>query len=321
MAAKMKVLVTRKLPDAVEARLERDYEAGLNRSDIPFGPEKIAEFSRGRDAVLTCPADRFDAALIGNLDASVRIIATFSVGHEHIDLKAAAGRGITVTNTPEVLTEATADTALLLILTAARRAFEGQTLLRSGRWTGWTPTQLMGKEVTGKRLGLIGMGRIGQAVARRARAFGMTVHYHNRNRLSPYEERDALYHPFVDDLLPFCDFLSLHCPLTPETWHFLNTERIAKLPEGAVVVNTARGPIIDDAALIAALKSGHVAAAGLDVYEGEPNLDPGYLELDNAYLLPHLGSATVETRNAMGFRALDNLDAFFAGKPPPDALV
>jgi lactate dehydrogenase-like 2-hydroxyacid dehydrogenase len=194
-------------------------------------------------------------------------------------------------------------------------------MLREGRWGRWVSTELLGTEVTGKRLGILGMGRIGRAVARRARGFDMEIHYFNRNRLPPELEDDAVYHASAEDMLPRCDFLSINCPATPETHHFLDSERIALLPDSAIVVNSARGTIVDDDALITALRSGKLAAAGLDVFEGEPNIDPRYLDLPNAFLMPHIGSATRETRDAMGFRALDNLDAVFAGKPPPDRIV
>lgn len=316
-----RLLVTRRLPPAVETRAGRDYEALLNPEDRPLSAQAIVEACQGRSALMPTLTDRLDADLIGRLPDSIKIIATFSVGFEHVDLAAARARGIVVANTPGVLTEATAEITFLLLLGAARRAWEGEALLRSGKWTGWTPTQLMGVQLTAKRLGILGMGRIGQAVARRARAFGMEIHYHNRRRLDAEVEEGAVYHAEPEDLLTKSDFLSLHCPLTPETRKFLDARRLALLPRGAVVVNTARGPVVDDGALIAALKSGHVAAAGLDVYDGEPALDPGYLDLPNAFLLPHLGSATVETRNAMGFKALDNLDAFFAGREPPDRVA
>ncbi len=259
--------------------------------------------------------------MIDALAKGVRIIACFSVGFEHVDLAAAARRGIIVTNTPDVLTDATAEIAMLLLLAAGRRAHEGQDLLRSGRWKGWAPTQLLGARLAGRRLGIFGMGRIGRAVATRARAFGMKIHYHNRKRLPENQERDATFHPDSDSLLKVSDFLSLHCPLTPETHHFLDKRRLALLPGGAVVVNTARGPVVDDQALISALRSGRVAAAGLDVYENEPDIATGYFGLNNVCLLPHLGSATTDTRNAMGFKALDNLDAFFAGKEPPNRVA
>jgi lactate dehydrogenase-like 2-hydroxyacid dehydrogenase len=319
--AKKKLLLTRRFPDAVQARAARDYAATPNPTDVNYTGGEIARLSRGMDGVLVSPTNKMTADAIAGLDRSVRIMATFSVGLDHIDLKAAKERGLVVTNTPDVLTDSTADIAMLLMLAAARRAWEGAKMLRDGRWTGWTPTQLMGTHLGGKRLGILGMGRIGQAVARRARPFGMQIHYHNRQRLPREREEGAIYHKTPEDLLRVSDFLTLHCPMTPETKKFLNTERIELMPAGAVVVNTARGGVVDDKALIAALKSGRLAAAGLDVFEGEPDLDKGYLALDNAFLLPHQGSGTVETRNAMGFKALDNLDAFFAGREPPNRVA
>ncbi|WP_029006719.1 2-hydroxyacid dehydrogenase [Azospirillum halopraeferens] len=318
--AKPVLFVTRRLPDAVEARARRDYDARLNADDEPLTPDRLRTGAAGADAVLCCPADRMDAAAIALLPERVGILATFSVGIDHIDMAAAHARGLCVTNTPDVLTDATADVAMLLILAAARRASEGERLLRRGAWTGWAPTQLTGTHIGGKRLAIVGMGRIGRAVARRAVAFGMSVHYTGRHRLPPELEMGAIYHPDPETLPAVADVLSFHCPATPQTHRWLNAARIDRLPPGAIVVNTARGAVVDDAALIAALRSGRIAAAGLDVYTNEPHLDPGYLTLENAVLLPHLGSATVETRNAMGFRALDNLDAFFAGRPVPHRI-
>jgi lactate dehydrogenase-like 2-hydroxyacid dehydrogenase len=234
---------------------------------------------------------------------------------------AATKRSILVSNTPDVLTDATADITLLCLLGAARRAHEGTTMLRTHNWVGWEPTQLMGTHVTGKRLGILGMGRIGQAVADRARAFRMTIHYSNRNRLSPDLEKGATFHANPDDMLPHCDFLSINAPMTPQTRKWVNAERIGKLPKGAILVNTARGGVIDDEAVIAALKSHRLAAAGLDVFDGEPRINTGYYDIQNAFLLPHMGSATVETRNAMGFKALDNLEAYLLrGQTPPDQV-
>lgn len=317
------LLLTRRLPDAVEARASRDYRAVLNPEDRAFSGEEIAARAAeaGADAVLCCAGDRLDAAAIAALPQSVRVLATFSVGTDHIDLEAARARGLTVTNTPDVLTDATADIALLLLLGAARRASEGERMIRANAWTGWTPTQLMGTHVGAKRLGIVGMGRIGQAVAARARAFGMAIHYSNRRRLAPELELGAIYHADPEAMLPVCDVLSLHFPATAETRHWLNADRIERLPPGAILINTARGSVVDDGAVIDALKRGRLAAAGLDVFENEPNLHPGYRDLANAFLLPHLGSATVETRNAMGFKALDNVDAVTAGRPAPDRVV
>jgi lactate dehydrogenase-like 2-hydroxyacid dehydrogenase len=303
------------------ARAARDYRIIANDDDHPYSPQEIVRLAAGADALLVSAVDPIPADLIQALPDSVRMIATFSVGTDHIDLAAARARGIAVSNTPGVLTDATADIALLLLLGAARRASEGERLIRESRWEGWAPTQLVGVHVTGKRLAILGMGRIGQAVARRARGFDMEIHYHNRRRLPADEETGAIYHADADDLLSVADFLSIHSPATPETHHWLNAERIARLPDRAVVINTARGSVVDDEALIAALRSGKLAAAGLDVFENEPRLHPGYASLPNTFLLPHLGSATDRTRDAMGFTALDNLDAFFAGGELPNLVV
>ncbi len=315
------IFVTRGLPPAVNERLLRDYSAKLNPDDTVYSADEIVEGAADCQAILCTPTERLAGELIARLPESIRMIATFSVGHEHIDLQAAEERGIKVSNTPEVLTDATADIAMLCLLGAARRAYEGETMLREGRWSGWATTQLTGVHVTGKRLGILGMGRIGQALARRAKGFDMTVYNSNRRRLAPELEFGAVYCESAEEMLPRCDFLSLNAPASPETYHWLNAERIAALPDGAVVINTARGTLVDDDALFAALDSGKLAAAGLDVFEGEPKIDPRYRGLQKAFLLPHMGSATVETRNAMGFKCLDNLDAFFAGKPLPDGLV
>ncbi len=320
MAQKPRLLVTRRLPPAVTARVQHDYDAMLNEADDKLGPDEIMGRIGEAEAILIAAGDRIDAALIGRLPARIRAIATFSVGYEHIDIAAAKARGITVTNTPDVLTDATADIALLLLLAASRRAYEGERLIREGRWTGWHTTMLLGPGLAAKRLGVFGMGRIGRAVAARARPFGLEIHYYNRSRLIPDLEHGAVYHATPESLLQVSDFLSLNAPSGPETRDFLNTERIALLPDGAVVVNTARGDLVDDDALISALKSGKLFAAGLDVFKGEPKLDPRYAELDNVFLLPHVGSATVETRDAMGFTALNNLDAIFAGRAPPNPV-
>ncbi len=320
-ASRPTLLVTRRLPAAVEARAARDFDARLNADDTPLGAADLVARADGAQGILCAAGDRLNAETIAALPAGVRILATFSVGTDHIDLTAAKARGLVVTNTPDVLTDATADIALLLMLGAARRASEGERMIRADAWTGWTPTQLLGTHLGGKRLGIIGMGRIGQAVARRARAFGMTIHYSNRKRLPAELEEGAVFHADPEAMLAVSDVLSLHFPATAETTHWLNAARIDRLPPGAIVVNTARGSVVEDAALIAALRSGRIAAAGLDVFENEPRLHPDYRTLDNAFLLPHLGSATVETRNAMGFKALDNLDAFFAGAEPPDRVV
>ena len=321
MSGKPTILVTRAMPPAVSARAMESYDARLNEPDESYGPDELVSRAAGADAIIGMPTDRYDAALIERLPASVRMIATFSVGHEHIDLAAAKRRDIVVTNTPDVLTDATADITLLCLLGAARRAYEGERTLRERRWVGWSTTQLLGVHLTGKRLGILGMGRIGRAVAQRARGFEMTIHYSNRSRLPPELELGAIYHQDPEAMLPHCDLLSINCPASPETHHFLDRQRIALLPDRAVVVNTARGPIVEDEALIEALNSGKLAAAGLDVFEGEPKIHEGYYGLQNAFLLPHMGSATIETRDAMGFMCLDNLDAFFAGQAPPNRVA
>jgi lactate dehydrogenase-like 2-hydroxyacid dehydrogenase len=316
------VLATRHFPDAVERRLATLFEARLNPQDAVWDAAEIARRAQGAVGLMIAAGQRLDEAAIAMLPDSIRIIATFSVGYEHLDVAAAARRGIVCSNTPDVLTDATAEMALLCLLGAARRAWEGQSMLRAGQWHGWAPTQLLGIGLTGKRLGIVGMGRIGQAMARRARACGMEIHYTNRQRLAPALEDGAIFHATVQELLPLSQFLSLHCPLTPQTARLINRDSIAALPDGAVIVNTARGGIVDDEALIAALKSGKVAAAGLDVFEGEPRLDPRYLPLPNTYLLPHMGSASTEARNAMGFCCIDNLQAVLLdGKPAPTRIA
>ena len=305
--------VTRRLPPAVEARAARDYDARLNPGDHPVDAAAILAGAQGADAILCCPAERLDAALIQSLPTTVRVIGTFSVGTDHINLDACRARGLPVVNTPDVLSVATAELAMLLILAAARRAGEGERLLRAGRWPGWCPTQLLGTGVGGRRLGIFGMGRIGRELARMAAGFGMPVHYRNRTRLPAEQEAGAVFHETDESFLPLCDVLSLHTPGGPGTRHWLDARRIALLPRGAVVVNTARGTLVDDAALVAALHSGQVAAAGLDVYDGEPRVDAGLLALENVVLLPHLGSATVETRDAMGMKVLDGIDGVVRG--------
>lgn len=318
---KPRVLATRLFPLDVEARLTASFDAILNPEDRQYDGPALIKASEGCDAIMCAAGDALTAETIAGLPASVRMIATFSVGYEHVDVAAAAKRNIAVSNTPDVLTDATADIALLCLLGAARRAHEGTTMLRTHNWVGWTPRQLMGVHVTGRRLGILGMGRIGQAIADRARAFRMTIHYSNRSRLPPELEKGATFHADPDAMLPHCDVLSINTPMTAATRKWVNAERIAKLPKNAIVVNTARGGVVDDEALIAALKSGRLAAAGLDVFDGEPRIHKDYYDLENAFLLPHMGSATVDTRNAMGFKALDNLEAFLLnGKTPPDLV-
>lgn len=315
------VLVTRRLPAAVEARLQRDYAPRLNLDDEVYSSARVLELAVGATAIIPCHTERLSAEVIARLPDSVKAICSFSVGYDHIDLDAARARGIRVTNTPDVLSNATAEIAMLLLLGASRRAHEGARMLRTGTWADWSAIGQLGIEVTGKRLGIVGMGRVGQVMAKRARGFDMQIHYYNRHRLDPDLERGAVFHAELDSLLAQSQFLSIHCPATPETRHLLNAERLARLPKDAVVVNTARGAVVDDSALIDALQSGHLFAAGLDVFNNEPDIDPRYRELDNTFLLPHIGSAARETRDAMGFRALDNLDAIMAGKEPRDRLA
>jgi lactate dehydrogenase-like 2-hydroxyacid dehydrogenase len=315
------VLVTRKLPDAVEDRLRRDYQPRLNPDDRLYSSDQLIEQAAGAAAIVPCHTERFSAEVIKRLPDSVRIIANFSVGFDHVDLEAAKARSVIVTNTPEVLSDATAELTIMLMLGAARRAGEGERLVRTRQWHDWSPSFMVGTQVTGKRLGIVGMGRVGRVTARRARGFDMVIHYHDIRRLPPEHEQDAIFHSTPEDLLPHCDFLAFHCVATPQTRKMLNAERIALLPQGAIVVNASRGAVVDDEALIAALKSGRVAAAGLDVYNNEPDIHPGYRDLPNTFLMPHIGSATKETRDGMGFRALDNLDAFFAGREPRDRVA
>jgi len=315
------LLVTRRLPPAVEARAARDYDARLNAEDVSRSEADILRLADGAVAILCSPAERLSAETIRRLPDTVRVIGTFSVGYDHVDVAAARARGIPVVNTPDVLSVATAETAMLLMLAAARRGPEGERMVRAGRWTGWAPTQLLGTQVSGRRLGIFGMGRIGREVARMALGFSMQVHYRDQARLPAELEQGAVFHDSDDTFLPVCDVLSLNAPGGEATRRWLNAERISRLPKGAVVVNAARGTLIDDAALIAALKSGQVAAAGLDVYDGEPKVNPGYVALENVVLLPHLGSATRETRDAMGFLVLDGIDAVLAGTAPPNRVI
>lgn len=320
MAAKKVLWITRKLSDKSLERAAKDYDAIINYKDGLHSADEIVEMSAKVDAILPCHSELFTADVAARLDPRVKIIANHSVGVDHCNLDALKARGIVVTNTPDVLSDATAETAFLLMLGAARRAVEGDRIVRSGAWNFWSPSFMVGKQVTGQRLGIIGMGRVGQAMARKARGFDMEVHYFNRRRLPKEREQGAQFHDDIDSLLAVADFLSLHCPATPETTGMINAERIARLPDGAVIVNTARGALVDEPALIKALTSGKIFAAGLDCFRTEPGGNPAFSAFENVFMLPHIGSATVQTRDAMGARALDNLDAFFAGKNPTDAL-
>jgi lactate dehydrogenase-like 2-hydroxyacid dehydrogenase len=319
--AKPVVLVTRKLPAAVESRLMRDYEARLNPNDRLYSKDELIERAAGAQAILPCHTEHFSADVFERLPADVKIIANFSVGFDHVDVEAARKKGVVVTNTPDVLSDATAELTMMLMLGAARRAAEGEWLVREGKWKDWSPAFMVGTQVTRKRLGILGMGRVGQVVARRARGFDMTIHYHNRRRLPPEQEQGATFHETLEDMLPHCDFLALHCNVTPATRGLMDARHFNLLPDGAILVNAARGAIIQDEALIDALKSGKLRAAGIDVFNNEPHVDKRLIALPNTFLMPHIGSATAETRDAMGFRALDNLDAYFAGREPRDRVA
>ncbi len=316
MATKHKLLITRKLSPAVLERAHRDYDVDTDHDDCVMSSDELVERASGKDALLVTLTEKFTPDVIAKLTSSVRVIATYSVGYDHIDVPAATARGITVTNTPDAVTIATAEIAMLLILGSARRAPEGERLLSERKWGGWQPMQLIGRRLDGKRLGIYGMGKIGQALAKRARAFDMQIHYHNRRRLPASEESGATFHATLDGLLAMSDVLSINAPSTPETRGSMNAEVFAKLPHGAIVVNTARGDLVNDDDLIAALKSGQVGYAGLDVFKGEPKINEAYYGIENAFLLPHMGTSVIEARNEMGYAALDNIDAVLANKTP-----
>ncbi len=314
---KKRLLVTRRLPEEIHARAARDYEAVLNRDDRPYSTDELIKLSGEFDAFLVCLTEKLPKPAIEKLAPRLKVISTFSVGYEHIDTGAAQAKGIPVGNAPNGVTIATAEIAMLLMLGATRRAPEGERLIAKGQWGGWAPMALLGRRLDGKRLGIFGYGKIGQAVAKRARAFDMAIHYHSRNRVPPAEEQGAVYHATLESLLAVSDILSINAPSSPATRHIIDARRLALLPQGAIVINTARGDLVDDDDLIAALKSGQVGYAGLDVFEGEPKHHPGYLGLDNAFLLPHMGTSAIEARIEMGNEALDNIDAHFAGRKLP----
>jgi len=317
--SKPKLALTSHFTAPVEDRIEQGYEAIRIPDGTPSSPAALAKLAAEADAMLVTPNDRLDATFFSSLPAQMKIIATYSVGLDHIDLRAAAEKGIAIAYTPGVNADATADIAMLLMLGASRRAYEGQEIVRSGVWEK-THSIYLGWQMTDKILGIVGMGQVGQAVARRARGFGMKIHYTNPKELSTNIVGDAVFHDQVSDLLVVSEFLSLNAPETAQTHHLINNETVAQLPKGAIIVNTARGGLVDDDALISALKSGHIAAAGLDVFDGEPHVNPGYLDLKNVFLLPHFGSATVETRTHMGMLCLDNIDAFLNGLPAPSLV-
>lgn len=318
------IVVTRALPEPVMARLHQGWAATVNIEDRALAAAEIRQRAGDvrAEALMIMATDTIDRALIEALPGSVRVIATLSLGHEHIALEAARERGIAVLAAPDVLSDAVADLAMLLLLGAARRAWEGLQLLYGGRWGGWTPTQLLGRDVHGGRIGILGMGRIGRAVAQRAgRGFGMRVHYHNRQRLPPAQEDGATFHATPDSLFEASEFLVLAAPATAQTRGILGAGAIARLPRGAVVVNVGRGGLVDDEALIGALREGRIGAAGLDVFNNEPAIHPHYLTLPNVFLQPHQGSSTIETRVRMAQALLDSVEAFLAGGPTDNRLV
>ena len=318
------VVVTRRLPNAVEEAVRREFDARLNREDRPLSAAELQEALRTADALLPTVTDKLNADVLSAEPLRAKMIANFGVGFNNIDVEAAKVRGISVSNTPDVLTDATADIAMTLMLMIARRTGEGERHVRSSHWTGWRPTHMLGRMVSGKTLGLIGMGRIARAVARRAHhGFGMRVLYTDPYPPPPdvAAALGAEQRATIEEVLAQSDFVSLHCPATPETRHLMNSVRLAKMKPSAYLINTARGDVVDEAALVEALKKGWIAGAGLDVFEKEPQIAPALVAMENVVMLPHLGSATEETRVAMGMRALENLRLFFSGAPLRDRVA
>ena len=319
--SRKKILITRRLPDAVEARARATYDVTQHADDRQMSIDDVLESAKKVDALLITLNEKCRKDVIDRMPENIKCISTFSIGFDHLDLAACKARGITAGNAPHGVTVATAEIAMLLLLGSARRAGEGEAMIRTRSWTGWAPLQLIGQRLDGKKLGIYGFGKIGQALAQRARGFDMEIHYYDIYRQPPDKENGAIYHDNLDSLLKVSQFFSINAPSTPETRGFFNTATIEKLPHGAIVVNTARGDLVNDADMIAALKSGRLAYAGLDVFAGEPKINEGYYDLPNTFLFPHLGSAAIEARNQMGYEALDNIDAFFAGKELPFKLV
>ena len=317
------VVVTRKLPDVIETRMMELFDARLNSDDTPLTHAQLIEAAQVADVLVPTVTDRIDRDLIEKAGPQLRLIASFGTGVDHIDLKAARERGISVTNTPGVLTEDTADMTMALLLAVARRLAEGERLVRTGQWAGWGPTTMLGHRIWGKRLGILGMGRIGQALARRARAFGMSIHYHNRRRVHPDVEREleATYWDSLDQMLARMDVVSINCPHTPATYHLLSERRLRLLRPHCYIINTSRGEVIDETALTKMLSKGEIAGAGLDVFEHEPAVNPKLLRLDNVVLLPHMGSATIEGRIDMGEKVIVNIKTFVDGHAPPDRVL
>jgi glyoxylate reductase len=320
---KPKIIVTRRLPDAVHARLVDLFDAELNVSDAPMSKSELKDAMGRADVLVPTVTDTIDSEIINAAGKQLKLIANFGAGTDHIDTATAYAKGINVTNTPGVLTEDTADFVMALILAVPRRLVEADRLTRAGGFTGWTPTGILGHRVRGKKLGIVGLGRIGQAVAHRAHAFGLEVHYHNRRPVSaPIEESlGVTYWPDLDEMLTNVDIVSINCPSTPATRHLINAQRLASMPAHGVIVNTARGEIIDEAALADALASGQIAGAGLDVYENEPVIHPGLLGLPNVILAPHIGSATFESRIEMGEKVMINIRAHYDGHICPDRVL
>ena len=317
------VVITRKLPDAIETRLMELFDVSLNVDDEAMSEAELTEAVKTADVLVPTITDTIDAKLIAAAGKKLKLIANYGTGVDHIDLAAAREKGITVTNTPDVLTEDTADMTMALILAVPRRLVEGERIVRSGDWSGWSPTWMLGHRIFGKRLGIIGMGRIGQAVARRARGFGLSIHYHNRNRVHEEieNELEATYWESLDQMLAHMDFVSVNCPHTPATYHLLSARRLKLLQPHAVIVNTARGEVIDENALTQVLQSGDIAGAGLDVFEHSPAVNPKLLALDNVVLLPHMGSATFEGRGDMGEKVVINIQTFVDDHTPPDRVI
>ncbi len=305
-----KILITRKLIKSSEEYAASIFDVKLNKEDRVLTKDEVISQSNDCDGILTSLTEKLDADTISKLSGKIKIISNFAVGVGNIDLDAAKKRNIVVTNTPDVLTDATAEIAMLVLLGAARRAKEGMEWVNKKNWK-WSADFLMGKQLTGSRLGILGMGRIGRAVADRARSFGMKIHYYNRSRLDKNLEKDAIYHKSLESLLSVSNFFSINCPATKETKHIINSKTIKHFPDGAIISNSARGDMIDDDAMVEALKNGKIFSLGLDVYNGEPNIHPEYLTLPNVFVLPHLGSATIKTRTAMGDLAINNVDEFF----------
>lgn len=317
------VIVTRKLPDVIETRMMELFNTRLNLSDKPFSPAELIEAVKEADVIVPTVTDRIDARILAQANPDLRLIANFGTGIDHIDLASARSRGITVTNTPGVLTEDTADMTMALMLAVPRRLTEGERVLRSGEWTGWSPTGMLGSRIWGKRLGIIGMGRIGQAVARRAKAFGLSIHYHNRHQVdaATEEELEATYWESLDQMLARMDIISINCPHTPATYHLLSARRLKLLRPSCFLINTSRGEVIDENALVRMLEAGEIGGAGLDVFEHEPAVNPKLVKLDNVVLLPHMGSATIEGRIDMGEKVLINIKTFVDGHTPPDRVI